>query len=33
MLQPMLADWIERNLPDMVERLVQAEIRRMTDKG
>ncbi|WP_226948640.1 DUF2497 domain-containing protein [Rhizorhabdus wittichii] len=29
----MLADWIERNLPDMVERLVQAEIRRMTDKG
>lgn len=33
MLQPMLADWIERNLPDMVERLVQTEIRRMTDKG
>ena len=33
MLQPMLADWIERNLPDMVERLVQAEIRRMTDQG
>lgn len=33
MLQPMLADWIERNLPDMVERLVQAEIRRMTEKG
>ncbi len=32
MLQPMLADWIDRNLPDMVERLVQAEIRRMSDK-
>ena len=32
MLQPMLAEWIERNLPDMVERLVQAEIRRMSDK-
>jgi len=32
MLQPMLADWIDRNLPDMVERLVQAEIRRMTEK-
>lgn len=33
MLQPMLADWIERNLPDMVERLVQAEIRRMTERA
>lgn len=33
MLQPMLADWIDRNLPDMVERIVQAEIRRMTEKG
>jgi len=33
MLQPVLADWIERNLPDMVERIVQAEIRRMTEKG
>jgi cell pole-organizing protein PopZ len=32
MLQPMLADWIERNLPDIVERLVQTEIRRMTDR-
>lgn len=31
-LQPLLTDWIERNLPDMVERLVQAEIRRMMDK-
>lgn len=32
MLQPMLADWIEKNLPDMVERLVQAEIRRMSER-
>lgn len=31
-LQPLLTDWIERNLPDMVERLVQAEIRRMMEK-
>lgn len=31
-LQPLLSDWIERNLPDMVERLVQAEIRRMTER-
>ena len=33
MLQPMLTDWIERNLPDIVERMVQSEIRRMTDKN
>ncbi len=34
MLQPMLADWIERNLPDIVERIVETEIRRlMTDKS
>lgn len=32
MLQPLLSDWIDRNLPDMVERLVQAEIRRMMEK-
>ena len=32
MLQPLLSEWIDRNLPDMVERLVQAEIRRMTEK-
>lgn len=32
LLQPMLAEWIDRNLPDMVERLVRAEIRRMTEK-
>ncbi|WP_340313547.1 DUF2497 domain-containing protein [Rhizorhabdus argentea] len=32
MLQPLLSEWIDKNLPDMVERLVQAEIRRMTEK-
>ena len=32
MLQPLLSDWIDQNLPDMVERLVQAEIQRMMDK-
>lgn len=32
LLQPMLADWLDRNLPDIVERVVQAEIRRMSDK-
>lgn len=31
-LEPMLADWIEKNLPDIVERLVQAEIRRMSER-
>ena len=31
-LQPILTDWVERNLPDIVERLVQAEIRRMMEK-
>lgn len=32
MLEPMLSDWIDRNLPEMVERIVQAEIRRMTER-
>ncbi|MFZ5705759.1 MAG: DUF2497 domain-containing protein [Pseudomonadota bacterium] len=31
-LQPILTEWVERNLPDIVERLVQAEIRRMMEK-
>lgn len=29
LLRPMLADWLDANLPPMVERLVQAEIRRI----
>ena len=32
MLRPMLADWLDRNLPDMVERLVKAEIARIAGK-
>jgi len=32
MLQPMLADWLDKNLPDIVERAVQAEIRRLSDR-
>jgi uncharacterized protein len=30
MLRPMLKDWLERNLPPMVERLVEREIARLT---
>ncbi|WP_349364449.1 MAG: DUF2497 domain-containing protein [Roseitalea porphyridii] len=29
MLRPMLADWLDNNLPSMVERLVRAEIERI----
>ena len=32
MLRPMLAEWIDRNLPEMVERLVKAEIARIAGK-
>jgi cell pole-organizing protein PopZ len=32
MLRPMLADWLDRNLPEMVERLVKAEIARIAGK-
>lgn len=32
MLRPMLSDWLERNLPQMVERLVAAEIARIAGK-
>ena len=32
MLRPMLAEWLDRNLPDMVERLVTAEIARIAGK-
>lgn len=30
MLRPMLKAWLDENLPDLVERLVQAEIKRVT---
>jgi cell pole-organizing protein PopZ len=32
LLRPMLAQWLERNLPDMVERMVSAEIARIAGK-
>lgn len=32
MLRPMLADWLEKNLPGMVEELVKAEIARIAGK-
>lgn len=30
MLRPMIKDWLDKNLPGIVERLVAAEIRRLT---
>ncbi|MDZ4308499.1 DUF2497 domain-containing protein [Allopontixanthobacter sp.] len=32
LLRPMLSEWIERNLPGMVEKMVQAEIARIAGK-
>ena len=32
MLRPMLAQWLDRNLPDIVERMVAAEIARIAGK-
>jgi cell pole-organizing protein PopZ len=32
MLRPMLADWLDKNLPPMVERLVATEISRIVGK-
>jgi cell pole-organizing protein PopZ len=32
LLRPMLAEWLDNNLPAMVERLVQAEIARIAGK-
>ena len=32
MLRPMLSEWLDRNLPGMVERMVQAEIARIAGK-
>ena len=33
LLKPMLAEWLDARLPDVVERLVAAEIRRIADRG
>ncbi len=30
LLAPMLRDWLDRNLPEIVERAVHAELRRLT---
>jgi cell pole-organizing protein PopZ len=30
MLRPMLKEWLDRNLPPMVERIVEREIVRLT---
>ena len=30
MLRPLLKDWLDRNMPGLVERLVRAEIERIT---
>ena len=32
-IRPLLSTWLEANLPDVVERLVQAEIRKMSNKS
>ena len=32
LLRPMLAEWLDKNLPDMVEKMVQAEIARIAGK-
>lgn len=33
MLRPLLKEWLDQNLPEMVERLVKAEIERMVNKA
>jgi cell pole-organizing protein PopZ len=32
LLRPMLAEWLDKNLPSMVEKMVQAEIARIAGK-
>jgi cell pole-organizing protein PopZ len=32
MLQPMLQTWLDANMPEIVERLAQAEIKRLTGR-
>lgn len=33
LLRPMLAEWLDRNLPPLVEKMVAAEIARIAGKG
>ncbi len=32
MLEPMLKDWLDAHMPEIVERMAQAEIKRLTGK-
>ena len=32
MLKPLLKEWLDRNLPDLVERVVKKEIARVVDR-
>lgn len=32
LMRPMLAEWLDKNLPSMVEKMVQAEIQRIAGK-
>ena len=32
-LEPMLQRWLDANLPEIVEKITQAEIRRLTGRG
>jgi Protein of unknown function (DUF2497) len=33
LLEPMLQNWLDANLPEIVEKIAQAEIRRLTGRG
>jgi uncharacterized protein len=33
MMRPMLKDWLDENLPGLVERIVRAEIERVSRGG
>jgi cell pole-organizing protein PopZ len=33
MLRPMLKDWLDQHLPELVEQLVTREIARITGRG
>jgi hypothetical protein len=33
LLEPMLQRWLDANLPEIVEKITQAEIRRLTGRG
>ena len=33
LMRPILRDWLDQNLPSMVERLVRAEIKRLAEQS